>query len=229
LLLTVAALGWLLGRTVIRPLAATGRAAMTIAAGDRDVHQPRSRVREVADVGTAVDTMAARLRTAAARQADLEEERPLFIAAIAHDLRTPFTARAHLDGLSQGPATTSERTARYLDACHTSTRTLFTPLYRGDTSRNSASGGPGLGLAITWRILRAHDGNLSADNGPSGGVVLTTGSRFGFGGPARPLSSIWATPPTGVGRRHVDQPAPADMLQHRRGAGAGATGRQSRE
>ena len=41
---------------------------------------------------------------------------------------------------------------------------IFDPLYRGEASRNRATGGSGLGLAIARRILRAHDGDLTAGN-----------------------------------------------------------------
>jgi signal transduction histidine kinase len=50
---------------------------------------------------------------------------------------------------------------------------LFTPLYRGEASRNRGTGGAGLGLTIAQRILRAHGGDLTAANGPSGGAVFT--------------------------------------------------------
>ena len=50
---------------------------------------------------------------------------------------------------------------------------LFTPLYRGETSRNRQTGGAGLGLAIARRILRAHGGDLTVANGPVGGAVFT--------------------------------------------------------
>lgn len=50
---------------------------------------------------------------------------------------------------------------------------LFTPLYRGDASRNRQTGGAGLGLAIARRILRAHSGDLTAANGQGGGAVFT--------------------------------------------------------
>ncbi|MCR2805847.1 sensor histidine kinase [Paenibacillus soyae] len=50
---------------------------------------------------------------------------------------------------------------------------IFEPLYRGEQSRNRATGGAGLGLTISQRIIRKHGGKLSADNGPSGGAVLS--------------------------------------------------------
>jgi signal transduction histidine kinase len=50
---------------------------------------------------------------------------------------------------------------------------LFTPLYRGEASRNRRTGGAGLGLAIAQRILRAHDGDLTAANHPTGGALFT--------------------------------------------------------
>ncbi|MGH2345613.1 MAG: sensor histidine kinase, partial [Chloroflexota bacterium] len=50
---------------------------------------------------------------------------------------------------------------------------LFTPLYRGETSRNRQTGGAGLGLAIARRILRAHGGDLTAANASVGGALFT--------------------------------------------------------
>ncbi len=50
---------------------------------------------------------------------------------------------------------------------------LFAPFYRGEMSRNRATGGVGLGLAIAQRIMRAHGGLLTVANGPDGGAVFT--------------------------------------------------------
>lgn len=50
---------------------------------------------------------------------------------------------------------------------------IFEPMYRGDTSRNLSTGGAGLGLTIARRVFRSHGGDLSAENAPSGGAVLT--------------------------------------------------------
>jgi signal transduction histidine kinase len=50
---------------------------------------------------------------------------------------------------------------------------IFDPLYRGEDSRNRRSGGSGLGLTIARRILRAHGGDLTADNIHTGGAIFT--------------------------------------------------------
>jgi signal transduction histidine kinase len=50
---------------------------------------------------------------------------------------------------------------------------LFTPLYRGEPSRNRLTGGTGLGLAIALRILQVHGGDLTAANRAAGGAVFT--------------------------------------------------------
>lgn len=50
---------------------------------------------------------------------------------------------------------------------------IFEPLYRGETSRNRSTGGSGLGLTISQKIIRLHGGELSADNHSEGGALLT--------------------------------------------------------
>jgi len=291
LLVLVGAVG-LLGRLVLHPLAAMSRAAQGIAGGDLEVRLLSSPAREVAEVAAALEGMSAALQEALTRQNRLEEERRLFIGAIAHDLRTPlFMLRGYLQGLENGVAATPERMAHYVSACRAKADALerliadlfaytrlehleqqpacapldfgvlleesvegirspaadkgiklaldgpaepcmlsadghllaravdnlldnalrhtpdggcirvrwgregtavrvtvadsgpgvaahdlphvFTPLYRGETSRNRQTGGAGLGLAIARRILTAHGGDLTAANSPVGGAVFT--------------------------------------------------------
>ncbi|TYA14801.1 HAMP domain-containing histidine kinase [Paenibacillus faecis] len=50
---------------------------------------------------------------------------------------------------------------------------VFEPLYRGEVSRNRSTGGSGLGLTISQRIVRRHGGELSAGNHLEGGALLT--------------------------------------------------------
>jgi len=50
---------------------------------------------------------------------------------------------------------------------------LFERLYRLEGSRNRNSGGSGLGLAICRNIVEAHGGQISAEPGPDGGVLIT--------------------------------------------------------
>jgi signal transduction histidine kinase len=51
-------------------------------------------------------------------------------------------------------------------------RHIFTRFWRGDRSRSRATGGTGIGLAIVWELIRAHDGRIDVDSTPG------QGSRF---------------------------------------------------
>src|SRR5690242_14492509 len=75
------------GRAILKPLAAMSRSARQIAGGDLNFSLPPSQVREVAEVATAFQEMGNALQIALSRQAELEQERRMFISAIAHDLR----------------------------------------------------------------------------------------------------------------------------------------------
>ncbi len=103
---------------MLTPLAALSRASREIAAGNLDVSVPRSQVREVNEAATAFTAMGDALRAALLRQAELEQQRRLFITAVAHDLRTPlFALRGYLEGLDKGLATTPEKAAHYVRVC----------------------------------------------------------------------------------------------------------------
>jgi signal transduction histidine kinase len=118
LLLVLALVGVFLGRAVLRPLAAMSAATEQIAGGDLHITLPSSRAREVAAVAAGLSAMSNALGEALGRQAAQEEERRLFVSAIAHDLRTPlFMLRGYLQGLENGVAATPEKIAAYTRAC----------------------------------------------------------------------------------------------------------------
>jgi two-component system sensor histidine kinase CpxA len=50
---------------------------------------------------------------------------------------------------------------------------IFQPFYRVDSARSSATGGFGVGLAITERAVRLHHGTLTAANRQGGGTTIT--------------------------------------------------------
>ena len=47
---------------------------------------------------------------------------------------------------------------------------IFEPFARGESSRNRASGGTGLGLTIARAIAQAHGGTVTVENRPAGGI-----------------------------------------------------------
>jgi len=68
-------------------------------------------------------------------------------------------ARLTIRVLDEGPGMTDEELER-----------AFEPFYRGESSRNRATGGTGLGLGIARNIARAHGGDLELRNRPQGGL-----------------------------------------------------------
>jgi signal transduction histidine kinase len=50
---------------------------------------------------------------------------------------------------------------------------VFEPFHRGEPSRNRETGGVGLGLPIARNIMRAHGGDVTLTNRPSGGAKAT--------------------------------------------------------
>ncbi len=123
--MTLGVVAIFLNRAVLRPFTAMSRAARLVADGITDVDLPASAAREVAEATTALRIMSTGLSAAARRQADMEQERRLFIGAVAHDLRTPlFTLSAYLNGLRDGVAATPEKAGHYMAVCREQTAQL---------------------------------------------------------------------------------------------------------
>jgi two-component system, OmpR family, sensor kinase len=77
--------GLLLAQGVTRPLRRVAAAARRLSAGERDVRIGPGGPQEVADVGAALEALAAQL-------ADAEDRQRRFLLAVSHELRTPLTA-----------------------------------------------------------------------------------------------------------------------------------------
>ena len=89
-------LGVLLAQRISRPLRRTARAAQELAEGQRDVAVTPQGPTEVAEVGSAVNTLASALSHSEARQRE-------FLLSVSHDLRTPLTAIAgYAESLADG-------------------------------------------------------------------------------------------------------------------------------
>lgn len=50
---------------------------------------------------------------------------------------------------------------------------VFTPFYRLERSRNRATGGVGLGLAVARAVIREHGGDITLTTRPTGGLRQT--------------------------------------------------------
>lgn len=68
-------------------------------------------------------------------------------------------ASAIVEVIDQGPGLSGDELAR-----------VFEPFYRGDSSRNRATGGIGLGLTIVQTAVRHHGGTVALTNRPGGGL-----------------------------------------------------------
>ena len=50
---------------------------------------------------------------------------------------------------------------------------LFERFYRLDSSRNSGTGGSGIGLSVAQAIVQAHKGKITAENKTGNGLTVT--------------------------------------------------------
>jgi signal transduction histidine kinase len=102
-LAAVAIVGWIIARSVTRPLLDMRRAAIAAGGGDLSVRiDPGEAPEEVHDVAEAFNAMTSRL-------ADLIERQRRFVGDASHELRTPLTAlRLRLENL-EGSVTSEDR------------------------------------------------------------------------------------------------------------------------
>jgi signal transduction histidine kinase len=73
----------------------------------------------------------------------------------------PVLSRAVIQVRDHGPGVSGEHLEK-----------IFLPFYRISTINGEPTGGAGLGLAITDRIVRTYGGSVSATNAPGGGLIV---------------------------------------------------------
>ncbi|HZP73953.1 MAG TPA: HAMP domain-containing sensor histidine kinase [Gaiellaceae bacterium] len=94
---------WLAGRWMVAPLAGLSAQVDKVAGGDLEIAVPHSRIREIANIGAAVEGMTAALGEAAQRRGEADDARRFLVTSVAHDLRTPlFALRGHLQAIRSG-------------------------------------------------------------------------------------------------------------------------------
>lgn len=96
---------------------ALNQGAQRLAEGDLSVRLAVSSNDEVAQLGGALNTMAAELERAFERQAELEQARNDLVASVSHDLRTPLSSmRAMVEAISDGVVSDQSTVQRYCTA-----------------------------------------------------------------------------------------------------------------
>lgn len=114
-----AVLGWLLARSISRPLRAMSQAAGRMAQGDYTAR--------VADIGTdEVGALGRTLNQMAEGMAGVESTRRALVADVSHELRTPLTViQGYLEGLRSGAIADRQSAERAFDAMYGETRRLL--------------------------------------------------------------------------------------------------------
>lgn len=93
-LVIAAAVGWLIARRTLKPVAETASAAEAIAGGDLTARLPAGATDEFGTLAMSFNHMADEVQDLIGRLADAAERERRFTADVAHELRTPLTGLA---------------------------------------------------------------------------------------------------------------------------------------
>jgi signal transduction histidine kinase len=119
------ALGYFLSGSITSRIQRLENAANQIAAGDLAATVAVEGKDELASLADTFNQMSARLRLAAAKQAELEQQRSDLIAWVSHDFQTPLTSvRAILEALADGVADDPLTIQRYLQTAQRDIKNL---------------------------------------------------------------------------------------------------------
>ena len=122
------------------------------------------------------------------------------ISNISHDLKTPLTTiKGYVEGILDGVADSPDKMDRYLKTVYNKANDMerligeyihleiedngqgvspeeagriFERFYRTDASRNSRTGGSGIGLSIVKKIVEAHGGTIWAVSNKNVGLTM---------------------------------------------------------
>lgn len=114
LALTNGVLTWLIGRSILRPLASLEGSVQKLAQGDLETEVRHRGSVEFSKLSQALDSLRVRLKSSLAERHAIEEERRVWVASVSHDIRTPLSViRAYAEALHQGQARALEKQERY--------------------------------------------------------------------------------------------------------------------
>ncbi|MHC8520153.1 histidine kinase dimerization/phospho-acceptor domain-containing protein [Rossellomorea sp. H39__3] len=106
-------------KKILLPVKELKEAAELISTRQFHSQLPSTPVKELNDLSRSISAMQVKLEESTTRQAQMEEERKMFISSIIHDLRTSlFSIRGYLEGIQKGVADTPEKRMNYVDISH---------------------------------------------------------------------------------------------------------------
>jgi signal transduction histidine kinase len=162
---------------------------LRLARAEQWAHDPQRRELDVIDINSTCEEAVERIRSLAQSRntaIELATDGPVPFRADPEDLQLVWTnllenaVRYSPEGSSVEVAVThDDRTAKIIFQDHgtgisvTDLPHIFERFYRGDQSRNRATGGSGLGLAIARALVEAYGGRITAESASGEGTRMT--------------------------------------------------------
>jgi signal transduction histidine kinase len=162
---------------------------LRLARAEQWAHDARRRELDVIDINSTCEEAVERIRSLAQSRntaIHLSTDGPVPFRADAEDLQLVWTnllenaVRYSPEGASvEITVANDEESAKVIFQDHgtgiaaSDLPHIFERFYRGDPSRNRATGGSGLGLAIAKALVEAYGGSITAESAPGQGTRMT--------------------------------------------------------